>query len=45
LIELEFLKSVKSIGKLSGSRIRLMFHFLKNIYFGTEKKGKTTFQG
>ena len=36
--------AVKSIGKLSGTRISLMFHFWKNIYFGTEKKEKPLFK-
>jgi len=40
LIEFEFLKSVKSIGKPSRSRIRLMFQFLKNILFETPNEGK-----
>ena len=42
MIEFEFLKSVKSIRKLSRSRIRLMLQFLKNIYFETQKEGKGT---
>ena len=43
MIEFEILKSVKSIEKLSRSRIRLMFQFLKNIHFETPNEGKPIF--
>ena len=41
LIAFEFSKSVKSIRKLSRSKIKLMFHFLKNIHYETQTEGKT----
>ena len=37
------MKSVKSIGKLSRIKIRLMFQFLKNIHFETPNEGKPIF--
>ena len=41
MIAFEFSKSVKSIRKLSRSKIKLMFHFLKNIHYETQTEGKT----